>query len=66
MRRQIIKTRPRTPYIIARIVIIVLIVAAAAAGGEWYSTHHHAHAASTLQEQVFSDRNSPSPLRLSG
>jgi hypothetical protein len=63
MRRQIIKTRPRTPYIIARIVIIVALVAAAIAGGEWYSSHHHAHAAAPWQEHVFSSLNSPGPLR---
>ena len=66
MKRQIIKTRPRTPYVIARIVIIIALVIAAIAGGEWYESHHHAHAAATLQEQDFSNRNSPSPLRPSG
>ncbi|HZV79907.1 MAG TPA: hypothetical protein VFF60_09900 [Candidatus Binatus sp.] len=30
MKRQIIKTRPQRPYIVARIVIIVLVVAALA------------------------------------
>lgn len=41
-KRQIIKTRPQRPYIIARIVIALVLLAAVVAG---ILTFEHAHAA---------------------
>jgi hypothetical protein len=39
-RRQIIKTRPQRPYIIARIIIALIIVVALAVVA-WWAGHHH-------------------------
>jgi hypothetical protein len=61
MPRQIIKTRPQTPYVVARIVIALIIIALGAALA-WFETHRVAHAALTGQEPIFTSLNSSSPV----
>jgi len=43
-KRQIIKTRPQQPYIIARIVLLIIVVAALSLGAWFFLRPHRAHA----------------------
>ena len=55
-KRQIIRTRPQRPYIIARI-ILLLLVAIVLALAVWLFAHPHpAHALMLLQEAHLADR----------
>jgi hypothetical protein len=45
VKRQIIKTRPRAPYLVARVVILIIVIAAVALLA--YVLAHHVHAAHT-------------------
>ncbi len=63
-KRQIIKTRPQRPYVIAR-VILALIIAVALALAAWFVTHPHpGHAFMLLQEAPAAERMAhiPPPL----
>ena len=70
MKRPIIKTRPETPYRIARIVIgiVALVLAGWLAYAYWWAPAHTVHAgvASTMQRQDFSifPRNPQIPIDL--
>ncbi len=55
-KRQIIRTRPQRPYVIARIILLLLVVAAIALA-VWLLEHPHpAHALMLLQEAHLADR----------
>jgi hypothetical protein len=67
-KRQIIKTRPQGPYILARVILIAITVAVVAlAIFELVSHHHPAHAAtlqflalsSLWQEGILAERMAP-------
>jgi hypothetical protein len=60
-KRQIIKTRPQQPYIVARIILIVIAVAALVVAAWFFLRPHAAHALpyvfiSTGQEATFAER----------
>jgi len=64
VKRQIIKTRSRRPYIVARIIILLVLVAviAALAVGYYHAVHH---AAALRQDLTFLVLKPQSPALLS-
>ena len=67
-KRQIIKTKPQRPYIIARIILLVLMVAALVLGALFFTHPHGLHAlgvcthwscSSALQEALLGARTAP-------
>jgi len=71
MKRQIIKTRPQRPYVVARILIAALIAALVAAAGYYYLVQHgktsasiHAARTTVRQDFAFFARNPQTPVIL--
>ncbi|MDQ6768058.1 MAG: hypothetical protein M3Z41_09655 [Candidatus Eremiobacteraeota bacterium] len=61
-KRQIIKTRPQRPYVVARIIIVLIVLAFVIAAALMYSSHRHAaHAVPQLvwQEAPYPERMPP-------
>jgi hypothetical protein len=51
-KRQIIKTRPQQPYIVARIILLIIVVAALAAAAWFFLRPHPAHALAPVTVEV--------------
>lgn len=67
-KRQIIKTKPQRPYIVARIILMLIVVAALVLGALFFSHPHGAHAlgrcdsracSTVLQEAQLGGRTAP-------
>lgn len=67
-KRQIIKTKPQRPYVIARIILLVLVVLALVLGALFFTHPHGPHAlgvcaqrtcSSVLQEALLVGRTAP-------
>ncbi|HXN08964.1 MAG TPA: hypothetical protein VN860_04815 [Candidatus Acidoferrales bacterium] len=67
-KRQIIKTRPQRPYIIARIMVLIILVAALSVAAWFFIRPHPAHALPAVAVELGStvDFTSTVPVILTG